>query len=87
MGVSLSDLSSRPSHICFNRPETFLSVPNRLCFTGHTKTNNYNELKFARVNTEALCAAEARTSSDKNSFIVITSAQFNDEAKVTVPVV
>lgn len=66
MGDSLSDLSSRPSHICFNRPETLLSVPNGLCFTGHTKTNNYNELKFTRVNTEALCAAETRTPCDKS---------------------
>jgi hypothetical protein len=53
-----------------------LSVPNRLCFTGHTQTNNYNELKSLRgLLTEALCAAEARTSCDRSSFIVITSAQ------------
>jgi hypothetical protein len=63
-GVSLKDFSSRPSHICRNLPETFLSVPNRLCFTGHTKTNNYTSKNLRGFLPEALCAAEARTSRD-----------------------
>src|SRR6185503_9027272 len=46
-GIGTSDFSSLPSHICLNLPETFLSVPNRFCFTGPTKGNNFTQPQYA----------------------------------------
>src|SRR6476659_10115857 len=35
IGISFDGRSVRPPHIRLNLPETFLSVPNRFCFTTH----------------------------------------------------